>query len=351
MGRRLVLVLAAAFVPACTLLESRDGLVGSSDPLAAVPTGGADGSVTTRDDGGGNDRLSPPGDGNGTGDAEDAATTIARDANAAADSSTTATVDASDAATGPVVLYTGLLAPTGIALHGTDVCWVGGPQPRGLLCARNSGGGAVRNLDVDSDNSFLDDAFDIALDDTYIYWSNGKNNQVVKRAIAGGLPAQYFSGGSRLAYIVMRGTTIFATDFLDSPTAAAGNIVYGPIGTSSMVIYPGVTHAAGIGVLNATVFWGRSNPDALVFGPDTGNAVITTVPSPGGAVTGVAVDANKVAYFIAGNQRIYRLPRNSTTPEKIYEAPSAFGVSDVAVDDTYIYWSEHDTGRLLRRLK
>ena len=67
-----------------------------------------------------------------------------------------------------------------------------------------------------------------------------------------------------------------------------------------------------------------------------------------GGVTGVAVDAQSRAYFIAGNQRIYTLTPGSNQPELLYEAEEAFGTSDIALDEDWLYWSEREHGRIMR---
>ena len=141
---------------------------------------------------------------------------------------------------------------------------------------------------------------------------------------------------------------IFATNYQQAGDAA-GHVIKGPHGngSESQLIYPGEPHAAGIAVVNGMVFWGTSDPDQLAFGPEDGNARVTRVNANGG-VTGVAVDAQSRAYFIAGNQRIYTLTPGSNQPELLYEAEEAFGTSDIALDEDWLYWSEREHGRIMR---
>src|SRR5262249_17079207 len=105
--------------------------------------------------------------------------------------------------------------------------------------------------------------------------------------------------------------------------------------------------ASGIAVANDTVYWGTSSPNALAFALQVGNVPVTRIPV-GGPVDGVAVDPQGVAYFLVGAQTLCRLDVGSTQPQTIYDAGAPFGVSDIAVDDAWIYWSEHDRGRIMR---
>jgi hypothetical protein len=249
---------------------------------------------------------------------------------------------------GPFVLFEDELLPTGIALHGDELCFVGGVEPRGLYCGPRDGGNTHRISD-DDDEPWLDDAFDLAFEGDYVFWSNGKNNQVVRRKLSGGQPVEYFDGGGHIAYISMHDGRVFATNY-GQAGGVEGHIIVGPrgaVGSDSQLIYPGEPRAAGVAIVNSTVFWGTSEPNQLAFGPDEGNAHITRVNADG-PVTGVAVDSEKNAYFIAGDQRIQHLRPSSDTPELLHSADEPFGTSDIALDDSWIYWSEREHGRVMR---
>jgi hypothetical protein len=257
-----------------------------------------------------------------------------------------ASTDDSAPITGPQVLYTNLITPTGIDVHAGRVCWVGGQTPRGLFCGPTSGGGTVSQLDSPSDLADLDDAFDIALDDANVYWSNGHNNRVMQKPLGGGAASQFFNGDNRVSYISLQGGHAYASDYQSA--SFKGNVVVGPNpdGVTSRLVYPLEEGAAGVAWFQSNLYWGTASPQALSFGSDQGNAVITRI-TVNGAVEGVAIDSAGTAYFQAGEQRIYRLRHGSTAPDVIYETNAPFGVSDVAVDDTTVYWSERDRGRIM----
>jgi hypothetical protein len=251
-----------------------------------------------------------------------------------------------DAAPGP--LYTGLLSPLGIAVHAGTLCWVQGQSLLEVVCAPAAGGSPaqITTLASETNDPLVQDAFDVARDDTYLYWSNGPKNQIVRQPLAGGASSPYFTGDQQLSYIVLDGTNLWATDYVAGATS--GNIVVGPSASgSSMLIYPSETQAAGIGVYSGSVYWGRAAPNTISAGLTGGGTNITRVATAG-PVTGMAIDAAGTTYFLSGNQQVYRLVQAGSMPELLYDAGAPFGDSDLAIDDTTIYWSEHDSGRIMR---
>jgi hypothetical protein len=341
--RSALVVPLALSAAACTLLDSRDGLVGP--PLA--PDAGID--ATSALD------AAPQ---SGSGEHDAAATSVVTDA----ETDTSVGIDTLpppvDAAlveaspdSGPVAeaIYTQLLSPLGIAVHAGTLCWVQGDSLVSIACAPATGGGAsqITIRASQSDDSLVVNAFDVELDDNYLYWSNGPSNQVVRKPLSGGSSAPYFTGDQQVSYIVLDGTNLWVTDYVAGATS--GNIGYGPSSTSSsMLIYPGEAQAAGVGVYSGSVYWGRASPGSVSVGPKGGSTTMIARVPTAGSVTGLAVDAAGTTYFLSGNQQVYRLAFGATMPELLYDAGTPFGDSDLAVDDTAIYWSEHDRGEIYR---
>lgn len=333
---------ACACATACTLLNSRDGLVGP--PLVAGNDAGAQAEdaagTPTPSDAAATDAAppqSPAADGSTVTPLPDATTPPRPDASAANDG-------------GPTAIYTQLLSPLGIAVYSSQICWTAGDSLRMIQCAPTSGGSAsqITTAASQTNDALVADAFDVAFDDTYLYWSNGPKNQIVRRTFSGGTSAQYFTGDQQLSYIFLDGTSLWASDYVAGSTS--GNLVVGPSGTSSQLIYPGETQAAGVGLYSGSVYWGRGSPGSVSSGPTGGNATITRVPTSA-SVTGLALDAAGTAYFIVGDQQIFQLAQGSNTPDLLYDEGTPFGDSDLAIDDGSIYWSEHDLGQIMRMPK
>jgi hypothetical protein len=344
----------------CTLLESRQSL------LSPIVGGGDDASAEMLDASA--EMRDTSNDGAGVGDADDASVAIdastLSDAQAPPERSATADViPATDADSieasgsdvdsgfaapqGPVVLYSGLNAPLGITLFGTDICWVGNKTaPHGLFCAPSTSRGQIRNLDDICDLTYLQDAFDLLVDKDNVYWSTGTNNQVVRKPLASikGSAAAYFTGGGSLSFLAFEGLTkIVATG------STLGEVLVGPNGRSSNAIYTGQQGVSGVAVSGGFVYWGPST--GVASGPVGGALKIDRIPSPGGPVMGVAVDAQETVYFIAADQKVYEFPRGAMSATVLYDATTDAGktrMGDVAVDDTYVYFSEPDLGQIMR---
>ena len=238
-----------ACVGACTLVNSENGLVGP--PLASDAS--LDGASAL--DGDSSKPVSEADVNSGPPSTDADATASLPDAQAPPEDS------AADSAAdlGPTAIYTGRTSPLGIAVYNGTICWVEGDTLRLIQCAPTAGGASQVTLVASQTNdALMDYAFDVALDDTYLYWSNGQNNQVVRKTLDGGASAQYFSGDGQVSYIVLDGTNVWATDYVANATS--GNIVVGPVGTSSSNIYPSETQAAGVGVYSGSVYWGRASP-------------------------------------------------------------------------------------------
>jgi hypothetical protein len=337
----------------CPQLENNDWVV--SDDASSVEAGGD--AMAADSPGGGPDATtgdvsvpdSPAQDSRPSGDAAQEAS----GSDTGAGPETGAPDSTADGPGSVQRLYCGLTVPRGITITNGNVCWVGNSNPRGLLCAPASGAGTPTHIDVQSDASFLMDAFDLMFDATNVYWSNGGNNQVVTRPQTGGQPQEYFSGGGRVSFLTAgAGATLWATDFPDPSDPGAtssGEVIVGPSpgGTSSNAIYTGQSGAAGVAMYNGNVYWGT--PDGIAFGSVTGNSVIYRIASPEKPVAGLAVDSKGVVYFLGGNQSLYRFETGAQSPTLVYhETQGAFGAGDVALDDTFVYFSEPDLGCIVR---
>jgi hypothetical protein len=302
----------------------------------------------------GEDAISGELDGGGAGG--DVSTSSRRDADAAPGPESGARdASVSDGSFDAQRLYCNLTALRGIALFNGKICWVGDVSPRRLFCAPASGGPSANIVHIDqvADMPFLSGAFDLLVNDTFVFWSNGPGNQVIRRPLAGGQPQQYFTGGGRVSFLAFgTGATIWATDFAEPPASAAGEVIVGPTGTgtSSNAIYNAEIGASGVAVNGGYVYWGSSDlrsAASLNFGPLTGGATINRILSPEQPVGGVAVDAQGTAYFLAGNGSLYRYATGAAAPQLMYKGTSAFGMGDVAVDDQSVYFSEPGLGCIM----
>jgi hypothetical protein len=335
----------------CLLTTSLDGLEGppvSGD--AGGPDGGApDGSEAGWEDGsdGGADVSADTGP-----DAEGGSDTTEDDGNAdeGAIDDGAGDLDVGDvgdgAPTGPIRVAGAGGALRGIAEFGPYVYWVQSDMNSGIVRALKDGSGPSEFVD----RTF--DAFDVAVDAGYVYWST-RGNLVFRKPngsdASDGVPL--FSGPSATRYIAA-GTSgrIFVTGM---NTLAVGPR---PDAGISDVLYPPQMGAAGIAVNGTDLFW--SLDTGILRGRDDGiwpvQPVYRGMP---GEVAGIATDGDDV-YWIASDGAVRAISLNdpiTSAPREVCRARVEMGdaavdaradaagsavIADVAVDDQWVYFTE-----------
>jgi hypothetical protein len=306
------LLCAPALLVACTFLSSRDGLAGPPlEPDAAQP-----------------DTSIPADDGGDAGDASDATP----------DADILDAADANEAAAGPQTIYANLIGPIGLTVLGDDLFWVAG-QPKGLFHAPRAGGGAVAHLDDASQP--IGDAFDLAVDATFVYWTQ-RGGAVLRRGRNGGANEACFTASGSAAYIAIANGALFVTDFRLDGT---GSVAKGTCGGAS-ILFSNQSRASGIAATPQLVYWGKNQNDQIAFGPINGGSP-STFRAVVGAVGGVAVDADAV-YWLRESRRVMRFTFASQIETELYDAGGPFGDGDIAVDDDAVYWTETANGVIKR---
>lgn len=218
----------------------------------------------------------------------------------------------------------------------------------------------------------------IAIDDGYVYWSDGEPPNVVRRVPKGGGPVEdvapiggievrvddafVYAGGSRapktggpvtelavsyssIASIAIDPTTFFwaETDTIHAnvhavPLGGGGDVLLGDVG--GMWI-----HVAADG--DGYVYVGHSHGVSRI---DAGGTVSQlTAPAQSGLVTMITVDAADVYFGVQSGQdteAIWSLSKTGGTGTYLGEATTA---RQLAVDDAFLYWA--DAGKIWRVAK
>jgi len=163
----------------------------------------------------------------------------------------------------------------------------------------------------------------------------------------GGTKEEVGPGGpGQAAFLALEGPQLYITDF--RPMARMGIVA-----TDKLVLYVEPDSVGGLAVKGGTVYWARQTEGKIMVGPATNMGTATiAVDAVVGRPMGVAVDQDSI-YWIEDGLRIKQAPRRGgASPVTLYESPQAFGDSDLAVDGTALYWTEHGMGPpgLVRRL-
>jgi hypothetical protein len=341
---------------ACTLLNSMSGLIG--------PPVSPDGGLVEQNADSGHTTASPHIDAQAPSQGRDAGGSRADGSVGISQSDDAGTASETggppnDAAPawdgGAMALYTGRTSPLGVGVHSGTICWVEGQTAWQIMCGPTAGGTEPQVVATSTDDPTVDNAFDVAMDDTYYYWSNGPNNKILRKAINNGTSEQYFTGDNWVSYIVLGdqsapagGTSLWVSDW---GNGGSEHVVVGPSGSNgvdSMLVFTD-SSVAGVAVYTGSVYWGSSS-SYVAFGLEGGNVTATQVATSG-AVTGLAIDQSTgIVYCIVNSQQIYKFASDSSQLTLMYDAGSSFGVSDLAVDDA-VYWSENGNGQIMRMAK
>lgn len=342
---RLWVGLGAILTGSCLLTTSLDGLEGPPlSPDAGAPEGGAadareDESESAADAGAG-DVFSDDGghaddpvilDGGGDGDGD-------------------------GATKGPIRVADAGGTLRGIAEHDTDIYWVQSDTNAGIVRAPKGGGQAPVFFDATAD------AFDVAVDADYVYWSTGKGNEVFRAPIGSTAPSGkvLFPGANETFYLAV-GTSgrVYVT--------GANAVTLGPRIDAGIgdAIYPFQGGAAGVAVSGTDLFW--SLDAGIVRGNDTGQSQPRPVyPGAPGEVGGIAADGQEI-YWIASDGAVRALSLTNPgpiSPREVCRATVAIGdadarpdsagnasMADIAVDDQWVYFTEPAIGQISKCLK
>jgi hypothetical protein len=229
----------------------------------------------------------------------------------------------------------------GLAEHGADLFWVQAETSPGIARIAKLGGDPVFVHPAAQ-------AFDVAADDTYVYWSTGSGNEVWRKAAAGGTPELLFPGAGETLYIARSPDgRIYVT--------GADSIVAGPradAGTSD-ALYLFQTRATGIAVNGSDLFWSFAAGIARGASGATSPAAPLYRGTPG-EVLSVATDGRDVYWIDATGvvRALALLDPSGAPPREICRAAGSseggiaadggarWDVADVAVDAEWIYFTD-----------
>jgi len=244
-----------------------------------------------------------------------------------------------------VVVADGQSEPAGITVDDASVYWVNVANKS--LKRMPKTGGAQERLDVAADG--VTDPFDVAVDGSYLYWSERSGTEVFRKPLAGGAKEHVTWGVGACAFLAIGGGLVFVSDFR-SDDPSIGHIVSSPVeGSNGMLIYQNQPLAAGLDAVGAELFWARAEPDSIMRGTFDGGPSSTMVTATG-TISGLAYDGSKL-YWIEEEQRVMSAELGMATPETFYGGAPGAGMTDLAVDDSSIWWSERGTGIIARLAK
>jgi hypothetical protein len=333
--------LGAIFTASCLLTKSLDGLEGP--PLS--PDGGVNDGAAGADAGASDTADGTSGDVGAGGGAADGGF----DDGGGAEDAPILDGDGGGDGNGPIVIARPTGIPRGIAEHGENVYWVQTEMNAGIARAPKHGAGMSGFVDSTSN------AFDVAVDSEYVYWSTGRNGEVYRKSILADAASRgdfYFAGAAETLFLAAAtGGRIYVTGFNTVGVGPRPDAGY------SEGIYSTEPGAAGIAIFGMHVFWSRNT--GIVRGTETGQprdaATIYAAATPG-EVGGIATDGKEMYWTAPGGVvRALLLDDPAALPREVCRSivdgdaesdarPDGDGgtaiIADIAVDDEWVYFTE-----------
>jgi hypothetical protein len=237
---------------------------------------------------------------------------------------------------GPFPVRTTAALLGGISVLGADIYWVETGPTGGVFRAAKEGSGPITT--IYRTNAIDLSAFDVAADSNYVYWSNGSGNKVFRKgAVPGSAQQDYYPGAGATRYLAVGDQGhVYVTE--------PASVAYGP---PSMLFFGGQMGASGIAVYGTDVYWGYTGLGGGIrqaaAGGTSFNEILTGESS---GVAGVATDGQDI-YWITEKGDVRSSPTGpmARVPRFVCSAPAqvdaaSWGGADVAVDDTWVYFTE-----------
>lgn len=186
-------------------------------------------------------------------------------------------------------------------------------------------------------------AWDIALDASYVYWTDSADNgSIMKVPLGGGTPTTLatttlISGHSDPMGIALDSSNVYWVD------AYGGAVAKVPIGGGSQtLIATGLTSPWNLSLQGGSLYWTELTNPANVAKVSTGGGTVTTLVSNLNAPFGIVTDSTS-AYF-AGGTFVAKVPLGGGTVTTLATGGQPYRL---AINSTDLFWSDPPAGTIL----
>ena len=187
----------------------------------------------------------------------------------------------------------------------------------------------------------------LSLDEGHLYWNGQRHDDVWRVAKTGGQPVRLDDGEQRLFGTVQDADGLYVRE---QSTHPRGLVRVSKAGGRSSVVVPSKALAVVLGVDQGVLYWseriGNSSSEAwaLKAAPTAGGPARTIEGLQELPTEFVFDDA---AYFVTG-QAAYRLDRRAAKANRLAGSTEYGDRGSIDVDNTFLYWGEGKTGKIVR---
>jgi hypothetical protein len=224
--------------------------------------------------------------------------------------------------------------------------WLNGSVNKGLFAA-----GCTPKITTLARSKGYSYPASIAVDNTHVYWTDIVKGTVNEVPVGGGSVTTLASGQHYPISVAVDGTHVYWVNqgsYFDSD----GTVSEVPIGGGSVTtLASGVGNLASVAVDGTHVYWADLAPPGV-------DGTVDEVPVGGGSVTTLASGQEYPISVAVDGAHVYWVNESPYYPGAVNEVPVGGGsvtilASDgaagpLAVDDSYVYWSDYSDGALMR---
>jgi hypothetical protein len=183
--------------------------------------------------------------------------------------------------------------------------------------------------------------FGLAVDATHAYWTiNNTNSPVMRVALSGGTPATLASGQSYPQYMAIDSTNVYFTTLGPNANPSLGSLMRVPLAGGTPTTLTSVDTPGDVLVAGGSIYWisgGTNGNSGRILRMPTSGGTPTTLISGLLQAARLAVDATSVYVTNPGAGTVLRVPIGGGTPTTLVSGmPAVFGI---AVDATNAYFT------------
>lgn len=209
-------------------------------------------------------------------------------------------------------------------------------------------GGAASNFLIAKDGGR--GALNVAVDASYVYWASNTAGAVVRVPVTGGQPAALTTICGGRAWVAIDSRSVYCA------VPGSGGPGSGIIGRTALFGSEPTMIASGMSINQLAVgrdavYWTTTRGEVMTVGLEGGSP--TTLAAINGNATSLAVDDANVYWVnllggVSLTVTVLKVAASGGDPVELARFEGTQGPSNLALDGTYVYWADRNTGAVVK---